>query len=99
MSCSSGIIATIAFGLTIKVLGESLINDSVLTLHFFEVTGQLLNTLLFALGGTLWGNIISDQNALRGNQTSEFFQPRDWGFLAALFLLLIVIRFLLVFSF
>ena len=53
----SGIIATIGFGLTIKVVGESLINDRILTLHFFEVTGQLLNTLLFVLGGTLWGNV------------------------------------------
>lgn len=53
----SGIIATIGFGLTIKVVGESLVNDRILTLHFFEVTGQLLNTLLFVLGGTLWGNV------------------------------------------
>lgn len=93
----SGIIATIACGLTIKVLGESIINDGILTLHFFEVTGQLLNTLLFVLGGTLWGNIISNDDALgRYNGT---FNGTDWGYLALLFIMLIIIRFVLVFGF
>jgi NhaP-type Na+/H+ or K+/H+ antiporter len=47
---SSGIIATLVGGLTIKVLGQTIINDYALTLHFWQVTGQLLTTLLFALG-------------------------------------------------
>ena len=47
---SSGIIATLVCGLTIKVLAATMINDTDLTLHFWEVTGQLLTTLLFALG-------------------------------------------------
>ena len=47
---SSGIISTLVCGLTVKVLGETMINDSELTLHFWQVTGQLLTTLLFALG-------------------------------------------------
>lgn len=63
LSGCSGIIATIACGLTVKVFGEPLLNDSLLTLHFFQVLGELLNTLLFVLGGTLWGNIISGDDA------------------------------------
>lgn len=47
---SSGIISTLVCGLTIKVLAGTMINDTDLTLHFWEVTGQLLTTLLFALG-------------------------------------------------
>lgn len=47
---SSGIISTLVCGLTIKVLADTMINDSELTLHFWQVLGQLLTTLLFALG-------------------------------------------------
>ncbi len=54
----SGIIATITCGLTIKVLGETFINDHELTLHFWAVTAELLNQLLFVLGGCLWGDIV-----------------------------------------
>ena len=57
----SGIMATISAGIIVKVLGETFINDHALTLHFWQVTAELLNTLLFALGGCLWGNIMSDQ--------------------------------------
>ena len=93
----SGIIATIACGLTIKVLGDSFINDGILTIHFLEVTGQLLNTLLFVLGGTLWGNIISNNDAT-GRYDGKF-DAEDWGYLAILFGMLIIIRFVLVFGF
>ncbi len=55
----SGIIATITCGLTVKVLGETFINDHELTLHFWAVTAELLNQLLFVLGGVLWGDIVS----------------------------------------
>ncbi|KAL7545570.1 hypothetical protein ACHAWF_008919, partial [Thalassiosira exigua] len=93
---TSGIIATIAFGLTVKVLGGSMIHDDELTRHFLEVTGQLLNTLLFILGGTLWGNIISNNDAL--DRYHGIFGGMDWAYLAILFVMLIVIRFVLVFG-
>lgn len=97
LSDCSGIIATIACGLTVKVLGESDINDINLVLHFFEVTAQLLNTLLFVLGGTVWGNSISVSDAL--GDYHQTFSGIDWGYLAILFIMLIAIRFVLVFAF
>ncbi|KAL7531439.1 hypothetical protein ACHAXR_004044 [Thalassiosira sp. AJA248-18] len=85
----SGIMATITCGITVKVLGETFINDHALTLHFWQVTAELLNTLLFVLGGCLWGNIISKDTFSTSSQ--------DWGYLALVFVILIVIRFILVF--
>ena len=96
----SGIIATITLGITVKILAKEMIIDRGLVLHFFEVVGQLLNTLLFILGGTLWGNIISDDNAMAPfNANIRHFGGEDWGYLIALFLYLIVVRFVLVFAF
>jgi len=86
----SGIMATIACGITVKVLGETFINDYMLTLHFWQVTAELLNTLLFVLGGCLWGDLLSKDTF---SATVE-----DWGYLALLFVILIAIRFLLVFG-
>eukprot|EP00580_Thalassiosira_gravida_P014083 CAMPEP_0201682116 /NCGR_PEP_ID=MMETSP0494-20130426/51456_1 /ASSEMBLY_ACC=CAM_ASM_000839 /TAXON_ID=420259 /ORGANISM="Thalassiosira gravida, Strain GMp14c1" /LENGTH=1055 /DNA_ID=CAMNT_0048165873 /DNA_START=148 /DNA_END=3316 /DNA_ORIENTATION=- len=86
----SGIMATIACGITVKVLGETFINDHSLTLHFWQVTAELLNTLLFVLGGCLWGDILS-KDTFSTNLS-------DWGYLALLFVILIVIRFVLVFG-
>jgi hypothetical protein len=54
----SGIMATITLGLTVKVLGETFINDHALTHHFWHVTAELLNQLLFVLGGCVWGDIV-----------------------------------------
>lgn len=48
----SGIIAVVFCGVTVKAFGETLYNDSHLSHHFWEITEYLLNTLLFALGGT-----------------------------------------------
>ena len=86
----SGIMATIACGITVKVLGETFINDNSLTLHFWQVTAELLNTLLFVLGGALWGDILSHDTFSTN--------AKDWGYLALLFVILIVIRFFLVFG-
>ncbi|KAL7545689.1 hypothetical protein ACHAWF_009049 [Thalassiosira exigua] len=86
----SGIIATISCGITVSVLAEAFINDHALTLHFWQVTAELLNTLLFVLGGCLWGNILSQHDVV--------FDGKDWGWLALLFVILILIRFVLVFA-
>jgi len=93
----SGIIATLTSGITIKVLGDRIINDGLLTLHFWQVTGQLLNTLLFILGGTLWGNVINPRRAV--GWTDAEFGPIEWLWLLALFFMLIIIRFVIVFTF
>ncbi|KAL3781604.1 hypothetical protein ACHAW5_010534 [Stephanodiscus triporus] len=86
----SGIIATITCGITVKVLGETFINDHALTLHFWQVTAELLNQLLFVLGGCLWGDIVS--------RNSFIYTFSGWGYLVLLYVLLIVIRFVLIFG-
>ena len=53
----SGIIAVMFCGLIVKGLGETMINDTELMHHFWEITEYLLNTLLFTLGGTVWGDV------------------------------------------
>ncbi|KAL3801649.1 hypothetical protein HJC23_013154 [Cyclotella cryptica] len=96
---SSGIISTLVCGLTVKVFGETMINDWDLTLHFWQVTGQLLNTLLFALGGLLWGNIVS-KNVYSQFETedTDSLGAKDWGYLVLLYTYLIGARFVLVFT-
>ena len=89
----SGIMCTITAGIVVKVLGEPFINDRDLTLHFWQVTAELLNTLLFALGGCLWGNIMSDPE-----QIDLMRRAKDWGYFFLLYFLLTVIRFVLVFG-
>jgi len=53
----SGIIAVMFCGLVVKAVGETMINDTELMHHFWEITEYLLNTLLFTLGGTVWGDV------------------------------------------
>ena len=55
------------------------------------------------LGGTLWGNIISPSAGsfnfiLMTPGPSDRFFGTDWGYLIALYLMLIIIRFVLVFG-
>lgn len=83
----SGIIAVVFCGVVVKAFGEHLYNDPHLSHHFWEITEYLLNTLLFTLGGCLWGETISK------------FEGKDWGYLFMLYALVIVIRFFLVFAF
>lgn len=56
----SGIIAVVFCGVTVKMLGETFYNDVHLSHHFWEITEYLLNTLLFTLGGCVWGDIMID---------------------------------------
>ena len=72
----SGIIAVLFCGVTTKAFGETLYNDSRLSVHFWEITESLLNTLLFTLGGCVWGDIMSTE-AYTGDATFVF-SAKDW---------------------
>lgn len=72
----SGILAVLFCGLTVRALGEPLYNDSHLSHHFWEITEYLLNTLLFTLGGCVWGDILST-DSYRGDTRFEF-SAKDW---------------------
>jgi NhaP-type Na+/H+ or K+/H+ antiporter len=83
----SGIIAVVFCGLTTKAFGEALINDSHLTEDFWHIMEHLLNTILFTLGGAVWGGII------------EFGTSEDWIYLLILYVAVNIIRCFLVLVF
>ena len=75
----SGIIAVVFCGVTVKTLGEALYNDIHLSHSFWEITEYLLNTLLFALGGAVWGDIISGRPLDEYSEVIIYpFQGADW---------------------
>ena len=87
-SCSSivnfhsGIIAVVFLGVTVKILGESMINDKHLMLHFWETIEWLLNTTLFTLAGCEWGHIMSDRQ-WTNDKVDFLFTGKDWVSLLA----------------
>ncbi|MGK3741269.1 MAG: NhaP-type Na+/H+ or K+/H+ antiporter [Bacillariaceae sp.] len=83
---TSGVIATVAAGLTVKLFGRGSINNISLMDDFFSITEHILNTILFTLGGLVWGaEIVRNHNSLLWSGT-------DWGYLILLYVLLHVIR-------
>lgn len=55
---TSGIIATLTAGVTVKLFGRAFMNDVRLLDDFLALAQQILNTVLFALGGAVWGAVI-----------------------------------------
>lgn len=70
--------------------GSVYINDRELMEDFWSTIEFLLYTVLFSLGGLVWGSIISNQDP---TYPSREFTATDWGYLVVLFILLTVIRF------
>jgi NhaP-type Na+/H+ or K+/H+ antiporter len=83
VSQTSGVIATMFCGVTARAFGNSMINDQQIMGAFWENVDSLLNTLLFALAGVVWGTIISNER--------DQFDRKDWGYLIMLYVLLNVI--------
>ncbi|KAI2501690.1 sodium/hydrogen exchanger family-like protein [Fragilaria crotonensis] len=59
---------------------------------FLALVEHMLNTVLFTLGGLVWGEVIS--NVTPGEQ----FTGKDWGYLFVLYIFLMLIRCFLMFS-
>merc|ERR1719491_2304897 len=93
---ASGILGVLFCGLTIKALGERFYNDVHLSVHFWEIAESLLNTLLFSLGGVVWGDVMYKSHV---SDYPEEWTGTDWAYLLLVFVLLIVIRFFLIFAF
>ncbi|KAL7539913.1 hypothetical protein ACHAXR_009703, partial [Thalassiosira sp. AJA248-18] len=91
---TSGIIAVVVCGITTKALGETLLNDSHLTHDFWHITEHLLNSVLFTLGGVVWGGVITSTE-----KNVRYFGGMDWIYVLLLFGLVVFIRFVLVFTF
>ena len=83
---TSGVIATVAAGLTVKFFGRGSINDIHLMDDFFSITEHILNTILFSLGGLVWGRVLFT------NHSNGNWHAHDWGYMILLYVLLHVIR-------
>lgn len=75
--------STLTTGAIVKFLGRAMVNDAKLLDDFWALVEQLLNTLLFVLGGTVWGAVIANE---------QTFGASDWGYMILLYVLLTAIR-------
>ena len=83
---TAGVIATVAAGITVKFLGRAMVNDARLLDDFWVLLEHMLNTVLFTLGGAVWGTIISN------GESHGSFVAADWGYLVVLYLFVTLIR-------
>jgi len=89
LSPMSGILAVVTCGIGTRAVAAGMINDDELMENFWFMLEHLLNTLLFGLGGVVWGEVIQSRD----------WSARDWGYLFLLYVCVIVIRFILLFGF
>jgi NhaP-type Na+/H+ or K+/H+ antiporter len=84
----SGVVAVVTCGVLVNYLGRGMINDEKLMESYLVLAEYLLNTLLFTLGGTIWASISFEK--------VESYQIRliDCAWLLALYLLVLLIRFI-----
>jgi len=78
----SGIVACVVCGITARGLGQGLINDEKLMDSYLKLMEHILNTLLFTLGGVVWGGSIANLG----------FSVSEWMYLVLLYALIMVIR-------
>ncbi|GAX29583.1 hypothetical protein FisN_24Lh041 [Fistulifera solaris] len=83
---TSGVISTMTTGLVVKFLGRAFINDLKLLDDFWTLMEHILNTVLFTLGGVVWGAVIA-----RGERDGVF-TAKDWGYMLLLYVLLHLMR-------
>ena len=89
VASTSGVIATVTAGLLVKLAGRAMVNDPDLLEDFLSVIEHILNTVLFSLGGVVWGaTIVSGER--NGSWTGQ-----EWGYLILLYIMLTLIRFIL----
>ena len=85
--CStSGVIATVTTGLVVRFFVSGIINDAKLLDDFWTMVEHLLNTIIFALGGVVWGSVVAD------GIERQILRPSDLGRLVLLYVFLTVLR-------
>lgn len=86
----SGVTASVTVGILAKAFGRGLMRDEHGMIKYLSLMEFLLNTLLFALGGVIWGALlvrsIVDENL-------EFSATIEWFWLFVMYLLVMIIRF------
>ena len=89
-----GIVATLTCGIVTRTFGSRMINNIPMMGSFWALLEHLLNTLLFTLGGLVFGSVISNSGERKG-----YWTLIDWAYLILLWLMLLIIRFFCVYSF
>lgn len=86
---TSGVLSVVFCGIIAAAFGVPKIHDITTLSNVWEAIEHLGNTLLFALGGVVWGNIVSQGALLR---ELNVFTASDWGLLLALYVFVMLIR-------
>uniref|UniRef100_A0A7S3PWP7 Cation/H+ exchanger domain-containing protein n=1 Tax=Chaetoceros debilis TaxID=122233 RepID=A0A7S3PWP7_9STRA len=89
---TSGVIAVVICGITTRAFARMLIQDHEMMKKFWLLVEHILNTLLFILGGVLWGMVISNVDP---PHLVESFGLQEWGFLVVIFIMMTIVRFFL----
>lgn len=89
---ASGVIATLTLGVFKSYFGSAFVNDPHMRDDFLSLVEHMLNSVLFTLGGLIWGSMIANDN---DEYPDIRFTARDWGFLVFLYICLTVIRIIL----
>jgi NhaP-type Na+/H+ or K+/H+ antiporter len=84
----SGVTASVTCAVLAKAFGKGMIQDEVGMIHYLSLMEFLLNTLLFALGGVVWGGLLTGKAA-----DGYFSATGEWFWLLVMFVLVMVIRF------
>lgn len=83
---TSGVISTLTLGVTVRFFGRAMINDPKLLDDFWTLVEHILNTVLFTLGGVVWGATI-----MRGEKERSF-TAKDWGYMILIYVFETLIR-------
>ena len=94
---TSGVLAVVTMGVITKFYSSSLFNDTDMMEKFWVLAEHMLNTILFTLGGMVWGRIISNEDP--EHSITMQFQASDYGYFILVWALLILIRYFLIFTF
>lgn len=86
----SGVTASVTVGILAKAFGRGLMKDAQGMIKYLSLMEFLLNTLLFALGGVIWGALL-----VRNIQDEDldFSGTIEWFWLILMYLLVMAIRF------
>jgi len=85
---TSGVLAVVFCGVITSAYGLTMIHDRNILWHVWGTIEFLGNTLLFTLGGAVWGSIVTSN--------ADFLVPQDWGFMIVLYLILFLIRIIVI---
>jgi NhaP-type Na+/H+ or K+/H+ antiporter len=87
----SGVTACVTCGIVARAMGKGMIHQEALMDSYLALMEFLLNTLLFTLGGAVWGTVIGNVDT---DSHDTQIKAADWGYLLVFYLLIMVIRFL-----